>query len=376
MDFGFAPGNGALAAIRQMLARRRTTTVIATPSVTTVQGFINRLKSTTAIPKPVDDLLLGAHANAEGFLAITMFPGQSGDTDYETLEETLAEQRKSVKIEDALIGYKQSDPVTHAVHLKGCNIGRATGFLLKLKEALGGHVKVTGANHFYWLYVASTEGVFETLLYEIIVQRPHPFVDRAAALTEFEALNFKLYDGTPVSGSDWNKVIPRDPNASQTLSVNRPLGRRFGNRASMGVEIRYDVSSAPWSQTISFADAASVPQSADARMRALREALQSDPRVQDQHPYPAWARMGFTSFADFMRNHSWVFTQHGKNLSASGTRHIYDVMIPITDPATVPAGGWFGEGVPVFNFYPNTGSQLQPITDRLRVDDTRFFSTV
>src|SRR5262245_23469105 len=359
-----------------MLARRRTTTVIATPNVTTVQGFISRLKSTATIPKPVNDLLLGAHANAEGFLAIPMYPGQSGDTDYETLEETLAEQNKSVKVDDTLIGYTQNAPVTHSVHLKGCNIGRATGFLLKLKEALGGHVHVTGANHFYYLYVSSSEGVFESLSYEIVLQRPHAFVDRAAALTEFEGLNFKLFDGTAVSGVDWNKVVPPDPNASRTLTVNRPLGQRIGNRSSVTTELKYDVSSVPWSQTISYADPASVPQAADARMRALREALLKDPRLQDQHPYPVWARMGFTSFSDFMRNHSWVFTQHGKNLSASGTRHIYDVTIPITDPATVPPGGWFGEGALLFNFYPNAGSNLQPITDRLKIEDTRFFSTV
>ena len=75
-----------------------------------------------------------------------MFPGQRGATNYETLEDTLATTSHWVAIPDPLIGYTSGDPVTHFVHFKGCNIGKARPFVVKFREALGDHVNVKNSS--------------------------------------------------------------------------------------------------------------------------------------------------------------------------------------------------------------------------------------
>ena len=71
-----------------------------------------------------------------------MFPGQIGSTKYETLEDSLKDATKSINV-DKVIGFKAGNPITHSVHIKGCNLGQAMPFVTKLKEALGGNVKLT-----------------------------------------------------------------------------------------------------------------------------------------------------------------------------------------------------------------------------------------
>src|SRR5262245_55964569 len=134
MDFGFSPGGDEhILNLAGMFARRASTTPITARGVTVVRQLITHLDTTTSITKPIGDVLIGTHANDEGQLFISMFSGQSGPTLFETLETTLSDPKKSVKIPDPLIGFKPGNPITHAVHIKGCNIGNAQPFLLKLK---------------------------------------------------------------------------------------------------------------------------------------------------------------------------------------------------------------------------------------------------
>ena len=91
MDYAFVPGSDSQAGnVRMMLARRtQTTTIAAQRRRTTVQQFINHLNTTASITKPIGNLLLGAHANSEGEIFITMFTGQRGGTTWDVLEQSL-----------------------------------------------------------------------------------------------------------------------------------------------------------------------------------------------------------------------------------------------------------------------------------------------
>src|SRR5436190_15042005 len=151
MDFGFSPivnttttaGKQHLTDLQTMFARMANTSLISKGGMTSVRQFIVHLDKTTSITKPIGDLLIGTHANEEGQLSIPMFPGQSDWTKFETLEDTLSDAKKSIKIPDGLIGFTAGDPISHAVHLKGCNVGNAQPFLIKLEDAFGGNVNVT-----------------------------------------------------------------------------------------------------------------------------------------------------------------------------------------------------------------------------------------
>ena len=74
MNFGFAPdGDDHVANLRLMLQRQANTTLIDQPAVSSVRQFIGHLDKTSTIAKPVDDLLIGAHANHEGQFLIPMW---------------------------------------------------------------------------------------------------------------------------------------------------------------------------------------------------------------------------------------------------------------------------------------------------------------
>ena len=198
MDFGFAPaGDSHIASPRAMFGRRATTTLINVRGMTTIRQFITHLDTTTSITKPIDDALLGAHANDEGELFLSAFPGQRGPTTFETLDVTLSNPARSIEVPDRLIGFQPGNAITHAVHIKGCNIGHANPFLLKLKQALGGHVRVTAPRFFHGATPA-TEGMFEYVGYQFALRRPQPFPNRPTALSEFAAAQFSLINGTTV----------------------------------------------------------------------------------------------------------------------------------------------------------------------------------
>ncbi len=385
MDFGFSPGpprDSHLADLRMMFTLRANTKLIA-GSVTSVRGFIQHLSGTSAITKPVGDLLLGTHANDEGQLSIPMFPGQSDWTKFETLEKTISDTSKSIAIPDPLIGFKTGDPITHAVHLKGCNVGVAQPFLVKLKEALGGNVSLTAPKFFHG---ATTEpqGSFEYMGYQFALSRTELFLkpdkrtpDRPKALAEFDAKQFKLINNNVVPKADWDKLIPPNPNVEKREQVTSQLGQKFGKRTTVHTPRQYRVepiSFGPW--TVPYPNAGAVPSSKTQQLQDLENHLQTDARFQSSHPYPQYEREGFADISAFVAGYNWDCRKRGASLVCTGKRFLFVFVIAVTDPATVPATGIFADGNLIFNFYPASGSGLNAIANALQVTDATYFATV
>lgn len=379
MDFGFAAGNDAhINSLRGMFARRATTTLIAARGVTAVRPLITHLDTTASISKPIGDLLLGAHANDEGQLFMSVLPGQSGPTLFETLESTLSDPKKSIAIPDALIGFKTGGPITHAVHIKGCNIGNAQPFLLKVKEAFGGHLKVTAPKFFHGATPAPAEGVFEYMGYQFAIRRAKPFPSRATALSEFDAAQFQLIDGSTVPTADWKIVIPANPNVlRQEIQVPSKLGVSVGKRTTINTSRQYratPITFGPW--TITYPPGAPVPTKKPDQLLDLETSLGAHPLFQANHPFPQFTREGFANVVEFVSGYDWTCSPRGRTLVCIGSRRLYIVLLVVTDPATTPTNGFFGDGNLIFNFYPNAGSTLTAITNALKVTDPKFFATV
>src|SRR5215475_15911221 len=107
MDFGFSPGGDQhLGNLRAMFGRRATTTLIDVRGMTTIRQFITHLDATTSITKPIDDAILGSHANDEGQLFLPAFPGQRGPTTFEALDIALGTPARSIQVPERLIGFK------------------------------------------------------------------------------------------------------------------------------------------------------------------------------------------------------------------------------------------------------------------------------
>jgi hypothetical protein len=398
MDFGFSPvvntatagGKQHLTDLQKMFARMANTTLISKGGMTSVRQFIVHLDKTTGITKPIGDLLIGSHANEEGQISVPMFPGQSGWTTFEFLEDTLSDTKKSIKIPDSLIGFTAGDPISHSVHLKGCNVGDAQPFLVKLQEAFGGNVNVTAPKFFHGA-TSEPQGSFEYMGYEFTVARPELFLkpgpkpgtkvpDRNLALSEFDGKKFPLIDGTTkVPTADWDKLIPPNPNAPRFDQATSKLGATFGKRTTIKTPRQYRVvpiTFGPW--TVVFPNPASVPKDEPTQLQELSNDLEikdKHGRFLDAHPFPQWTREGFADLKTFIAGYKWKCTPKGASLICTGTRFHFVVALAITDPATTPAGAIFADGTLIFNFYPAAGSGLTAITTAIKVTDPKFFAT-
>lgn len=377
MDFGFAPGNdGQRQNLRGVFTRRTSTKLIAKNGLTSIRGLITLLDTPTGSTKPIGDLLLGTHANDEGQFSIAAFTGQQGWTLFETLEKTLSDATKSIAIPDTLIGYTAGDPITHAVHIKGCNVGKAQPFLLKLQEALGKHVRVTAPKFFHGLTPETSQGIFEYMAYEFAVRRREPFADRRTALAVFDAERFQLINGSAVPTDDWDALIPPNPNTTRKQQLPARLGVSVASRKTILVPRQYRVTPIQFVWTVSFPDVASVPTDEFLQRQALAESLQTDDRFKAAHQYPQWQREGFADLDEFLAAYKWIYQRRGRTLVCTGGRFLYVAVVVVTDPATTPEGGLFDAGNLVFNFYPNIGSALASMTTALKESDPTFFVTV
>ena len=378
MDFAFAPGlDDQSTRVRALFERRAATTLIKGAGVSALRQFITHLDKTTSISKPVGDLVIGAHANNEGELFMPMFAGQGTSTQFETLEITLKDATKSIQIPDRVIGFKTGDPVTHAVHIKGCNLGQALPFLTKMKQALGGHVKITAPKLFHGVTPAPAEGVFEYMGYQFAISRAQPFPNLKTALDEWDAQQFSLIDGNTVPTDAWKTLVFKHPNVSRFVNVKSKLGIKIGKRATLSTPREYRVIPVQFGPfRIQFRDRGSVPQDDSSRLSEIEKKLAKDKLFLDTHPYPGHKRQGFDRVIEFVSGHTWHCRQDGAELECIGTRVLYMVVFAITDPATAPPKGFFGDGTLIFNFYPNAKSPLTALTSAIQVTDPKYFVTV
>ncbi len=368
MDYGFAPGGTSQdGRARALFARRINTTLIHRKNLSTLRGFINRLNTAPGIIRPVGDILLGSHANDEGFLFATMFPGQKGATNFETLEDCLATATHSIEIPDALIGYTQGDPVTTFFHIKGCNIGRARPFLVKLREALGDNVTVTAPKHFHFIFFHTSYGVWESMDYQYRIVQPNAFAKRADAVTAFETAGFEDIDGNPVPTANWSKWIPKKINRTAKVDVPTKLGVTIGKRKTITCEREFRVKQKQFNYSINYPTAGDVPASRVDREAALELSLNNNPVFDSAHEFPEYERWGYADIPDFIAGYKWSFQRNKRRLICTGSRYEYTVIVSVLDTTT---------GDLIFNFHPNAGSPHAAITTGMVESDARLFEIV
>ena len=365
-DFGFAPGGTAQdGRLRRLFQRRAGTQLIAAQrGRTTVREFIGHLDTTPSITKPIDDALLGAHANSEGHIFIPMFPGQAGPTQFETLEDTIATAAHSVAIPDTLIGFTAGDPITHNVHFKGCNIGKAPPFLTKFKEALGDHINVTAPKHFHGLHELATHGTWEYMAYEFIIRRSTDFPTRADCVTAYQGAGFTFIGGVAIPNATWETWIPTNISATVARPFVANLGTTFGRRSTLAINRQFRVDRTRFTWFINFPTPGDVPAPADRQAR-FEAHVGDDPRMDSLHPYPWYERLGCASFADFIAGYTWTHTKSGRTLNTRGTRAEYTIVIPITNTKRNL----------IFNFHPSAGSGFTAVTNLAETDPV-FFESV
>jgi hypothetical protein len=356
-----------------IMARRANTTLIArTNRRSTVRQFIQHLHTTAAIPKPVGNLLLASHANSEGKMVITLFTGAPGETDYATIENSMADPANSIAIPDSLIGYTGGPPTTF-VHFKGCNIGKNRNFLVRFKEALGDHINMTAPKHFHDVHFDTRFGVWESMAYEFTIRQPKPFADRPAALAAFAGRNFPLISGT-VPAAHWDtplaggtKWIPARIDRGSSWKVRAKLATPVGSKTTAETIHEWRVDTNLGFRVV----IASTATDDAARKQDLQSDLGGRARFKSGHAFPMYEELGYSSLSDFMSGYDWRFRPlSGGDLECNGSRVVYTSVIPILDPADAL------DGTLIANFYPNTGSAHPAILTSLVESDPIFFESV
>jgi hypothetical protein len=347
MDFGFAPGvTQQDVRVRLLFDLRGGTTRIPPPPLATVQEFVGHLGGVSDI----DNLLLGVHATNE-VLKVPMFPNQRGETEYETLEASLTDTNKSIAIPDVLL---PPDPTAHFFHIKGCNIGTARPFLVKLKQALGNKVKVTAPKHFHGLATENGLGLFEFMAREFIIRRLTRFASRRAAVTAFQNAGFTLLDGTPVPANSWERWIPKKIGKTRKPKLRVRLGVAIGGIRTIPIPFEFRVDPKPFKDRLEFTPPTPFPPPSEWQAR-FRQSIRDDPRFStappNPHPYPFHVRLGYPTVDAFFAGYRWKHSRKGRFLKSTGSRVKYTAVVPITNAA----------GNLIFGFYPNPGTGHAPI---------------
>ncbi|MFT3901543.1 MAG: hypothetical protein QM727_00045 [Niabella sp.] len=382
MDYAFAPDIPGLTGniVNNMFTNRANTKLISqTGSISTVRDFIDELSTNASVTKPVDNIMLASHAMPQGFLTTAkMYRAQTKSTSYEVLDDIKTSAINGIMIPNTLIGYNAGNPVTHTFRIFGCNIGKATPFLNKLKEALGGNVKVLAPMHFDEFVDSDKYGVWEALCYEFRLTKKTAFASRADYIAALTAKGFTYYDGTAVTAADWNSWVPAKITSPAAPLISYPMGATIDKRTTISFkrEFRYENKKA-FTITITYANPASIPLTGPGKLADFQSFLTtykfrpSDAvtAFDNTHPYPMHVRWGFTSLQDFVNGMDWKFSVNGDKMVCMGYYHEYTLLTPITDRSPGNAGNL------IFNFYPAPASGFTAI-NKLDTTNRSFYAEV
>ncbi len=380
MDYGFSPGTTSQdGRVRRLFQRRATLTLVHKKKLRHVAAFINHLNTTATIPKPVGDLWLGSHGNEEGWLQIDLDGAKPLNTTYEVL--VAADASGSVDLPLALRQQADGTQVAVTVHLRACRIGHAEPFMQKLKACFDGASAVTAPRHLHMIRELPSYGSFEFLGYGFKVFRKDKYKKRADLVAAFKAVGLKFIDGSAVPDASWDKWIPRNIDVKKVMPSYRPnLGQQIGKLSRLPAwrEYRHRVRRCPFTLT----GLAAKPPDNAASMNVLRGFVLNDARFQAGYAYPVYERFGYSSANDFLNGWKWSFSwitvkdpvtkKKEKALFCAGTRHDYEVVIPITDPTS---DNDLAKQTLYFNYYP-AGGVPHAQTTTLHENDARLFKTV
>jgi hypothetical protein len=365
--------------------------------VNTLQGFVEEATVRAAPPPPIDDeLVVGGHANRRGDWMVDPFPQSPIGpwTDFAALEISQSDPDNSIAIPDELVGFSAAAPdaTARAFHVKGCNLGRATPWLIKLREALGGHVRVSAPKHYHGVSTNGTDGVtaieiLEWMAYEFVVFRKTPFANRNALAAAFHAKGFTRPDGTPIPRADflaWLRLLGVG-RLDQTTNTERkrfrlPLGRNIGgHRFARGLVAFYcrTPRNSVVVQTFTIPPPEEIPSTHAERVARLPTWFLSDPAFRATHPFPIYQRHGYATLTDMIDGLEWRFTVDDAvsppTIECIGGRFEYQLLIPIANPG--PGGKVAPTKAPlIYNHIPETGAPVVP--PAFDETDAFFYGTV
>lgn len=370
-DYAFVPGTSAFdRRMAGLMDHRPQTTRLDDPLVDSLSGFVRALGRNAAITAPIRHLVVASHANPEGLLFLKLTMLDPAHVTYEDLEGAV--RARSLNVDQALLQPRPQDssgsPIPAQFLVRGCRIGNAPAYLLKLKEALGNALPVIAPKHFHIVaQLTRPAGFVEYMGYSFAFTRPAQLRDRAAVLAAFQAGAFSRIDGSPVPARSWDDWVPRNPHQAGEQEVAATVLNPVTSR-SESIPGRYRFRLRQLFPTEQSFALQTDPVTDAGRKAAVQAELERvHPQYLSTHPFPEYVRFGHTTMTEFMNGWTWGFRydRSSQTMFFTASRAEYTVIRPIVEVATNQL---------ILNFYPS--GRAGSVSELLNVTDSRFFASV
>lgn len=361
MDYAFVPGAGATdyeTTLQNLLKARKNTKVIDDQKVKTVRDFLQKLVAMNVV---ADNLLLGAHASDQTFAIsfddkTSLIPQDSDGHDYEELLVLDTNGRIRIPVD---IRNDDTD-----VHLKGCDIGRDVSkpFLALLKDALDKPRHVTAPKFVHALKQDGDRGVLEYMKYQYEIVSPTAFSTHDELIEAFKKGNllegkFKQgveVPGTPVDVPDanWKVWVQKSLDLKPAVIDEVPFDIATKVDPAIGklklIDQKNGLCRSRYQDyTASTYVTGTMPPDDAGKMAFLKDALKTDRRLKDGHPFPLWVRFGYPDLDAFIKGMTWIVLTDKTLLHFIGSHYVYTLQIPVVKTNTNKL---------VYNYYPKSGT--------------------
>jgi hypothetical protein len=377
MDYAWIAGSDpTLIALQEVIKVRPVATTVQKPPPNTVKEFFDALAANSGVTKPVSGLLIGSHANNDGWFQERFSPKQTRDTTYDEVIRVFTADSQAYRI-PASLHTNATPPVK--LRLIGCQAGKAPEMLRVLKRVMGGVVQVVGSKFFYEALTYPRHGGFISFRYGFEAYSPTQITKLADLVTLFtrraaaHPADFRFIDGTPVPASQWAKWLPKRGfnNARHNFGASHGrLSQKIGKYRVLPLQIQTRHSRRQVAHTV---PNMTQPTSLAAGRADLKAKLPNLAEFKTTHEFPAFRRKGNPTLADYVDSFDWAFQQNGTSTDCIGTRHDYSILAPVKVPQ---AGTSWERQRLMFHFYPAAGTSHPLLNGDFTEDQPSIFVTV
>jgi hypothetical protein len=349
MDYGFVPGGTTFEnSARRYLAQRSTCQIIATQAGT-VESFVNELKTSATVVRPVGNLGIGCHGHPQGILEIKLDSSTAGAlSNFDDVDR--AATNGTIKIPSAVLDPRpvlMGVPLVAQFRIVGCSIGAAQPYLQRLKTALGGNVRIFATQHEDMMVGSLTINgvavVIRMLQYDFRIITPLVLEGQEDVIQAFMAKYPKWYDGVSIPREFWKGIIPTDVFPSIELDtakkgrlvtgVSLKFDPAINGVKNVGVEFdahiwehRYE-SVGPYKATPPAQNLATTTE----RREFMRGKIKTRPEFAAGHAFPLHKQLGYSSYDAFIDGYDWISPGRAPDMW-KGYRNLYRVLTPVTSP--------------------------------------------
>jgi hypothetical protein len=386
MDIGFVPGGTSFDNDARRYLSQRPSSVVIQPAAGTIESFISELKTSTTVQRPVGNLGIGCHGHPQGVLEIRLDSGSGKHAYFDDVDKAVTSG--TITISTSVLEPRpvvDGSPVAAKFRIVGCSIGAAVPYLVRLKAALGGKVKVVATPHedlmVGTLTINGVAVVIRMLEYDFRIFTPMGLsfegeaIGQAGVIDLFAAKYPSWFDGVPIPKEFWKKMVPADVFANvdddpKTGKIVTGVGLEF-NPAINGVKnFGIEFSANIWQHKLEKVGPYTVTPpsqnlaSSTQRREFIRGKIKNRPEFAAGHLFPLHKQLGYNSYDEFIDGHDWIAPGSAPD-QWRGYRDLYRVQTPITSPG--------GSNKPLYDVVSNSSS-----VGRIGLDETdaRLFITV